>query len=322
MLSSPLSPQLLLQRLQQGLSSPPVELAYLCHERWPLPRSAGMLRRPLQIMVFDSSFNPPTKAHLALANHPRPRSQRAAGDGKDYDAKLLLLSVRNADKTLKPGDASYIQRLEMMSLLARDVTQRNQDAVSETGGESVEPANVAVAIIDEPTFVGKSSILRAYLQQRCTDLSLHVQPPSTEDSSTPETRLTFLLGFDTLERLFAPRYYGGEAQMFSSLARFFAPPPSGDGSKIVCAHRNTSYEGATEAEKKTLAVARDYIEAGHISFIDIGKEESTFSSTAVRTAIEQARSAEEVKALGLWQPFVPKCIADFIIKEALYIRSS
>lgn len=108
--------------------------------------------QPLRISILDSSFNPPTRAHLALAQSKPPKRifvpgterqsnvssttvkprRPSAGSGDavvtqerkpeynedDYDARLLLLSVRNVDKTLKPGDATFVQRVEMMSQLA------------------------------------------------------------------------------------------------------------------------------------------------------------------------------------------------------------
>ncbi|KAF8206129.1 hypothetical protein K438DRAFT_1963230 [Mycena galopus ATCC 62051] len=143
---------------------------------WPLPRSQSALhQRSLQISVLDSSFNPPTLAHLALDNAPRPSSGDDAGRG--YDAEVCLLSVRNADKTLKPTDASYIQRLEMMRLLAQD------------SAPDPEAHQIAIGIVDEPTF-GKATKLLAFLEQRLSGL--------------PRPQLTFLLGLDTLERVLAP----------------------------------------------------------------------------------------------------------------------
>src|SRR3984885_1929810 len=84
----------LLHRVQAGFS--PVELIYTPHDRWPIPhpRLTPLIRRPLQVLVLDSSFNPPTLAHLALANFPRPfdpqtqDTQTNPNPEDDYDAKL------------------------------------------------------------------------------------------------------------------------------------------------------------------------------------------------------------------------------------------
>jgi nicotinamide-nucleotide adenylyltransferase len=109
--------------------------------------------RILRVSILDSSFNPPTCAHLALARSKPTLRKNASFSGQntvpgsqsehittnenaqslhhsfdlaengegDYDARLLLLSVRNVDKTLKAGDATYEQRIEMMYALAREL---------------------------------------------------------------------------------------------------------------------------------------------------------------------------------------------------------
>src|SRR4051794_37180912 len=70
------------------------------------------------ILVLDSSFNPPTVAHRALALIPTGTA------ASEPDAMLLLLSVTNADKVPKSGDALPEQRLEMMELVARGLYDR------------------------------------------------------------------------------------------------------------------------------------------------------------------------------------------------------
>src|SRR6202034_4536849 len=97
---------------------------------------------------------------------------------------LLLLSVRNADKALKPGDATYLQRLDMMTLLAKDIYDKDAPAYD---------ANVAVAIIDEPTFVGKAAALLAFFRQRFSDFSSTSTPP-TPPTPPSNPQLIFLQG--------------------------------------------------------------------------------------------------------------------------------
>ncbi|KAF7424102.1 hypothetical protein PC9H_009405 [Pleurotus ostreatus] len=317
----------LLHRVQQNLA--PVELIYVPHDAWPLHKdeqTAGRSPRPVRISVLDSSFNPPTLAHLALANSPRPKRSftderdGATSDdlGLDYDAKLLLLSVRNADKVLKQRDASLVQRLEMMVLLAKDIV------CPPSGPPDVDrsaESNVAVAIIDEPTFVGKSTKLLTFLRNRLAGMS-----ERAGSSAMYEPKLTFLLGFDTLERLLSPRYYaaadapaGSDSMeiMMVSLRRFLSPAPLGDDSAIVCARRtmagtysfndkslrslassgihNPQNEDAstspsssstaldlTAEERKTLNTAREFVDSQRIQLIEIGDAERTFSSSAVR----------------------------------------
>jgi len=159
-----------IERVQQQVVS--AAIVHTSHERWPLSPTQSLPRSPLRISVLDSSFNPPTLAHLALANAPNPSSSAS-----DYDAKLLLLSVRNADKLLQEGDATLCQRIEMMSLLAARIHHNNPSS----------PSNIAVGLVNEPTFIAKSSALRGFLGNRLAELR------SNPSHSVP-IQLTFLMG--------------------------------------------------------------------------------------------------------------------------------
>ena len=159
-----------IERVQQQVVS--VALAYTSHEQWPLPPIRSIGRTPLRVSVLDSSFNPPTLAHLALANSQNPFSVTSG-----YDATLLLLSVRNADKILQEGDATLSQRVEMMYLLATKV-QSNDLAL---------PPNVAVGLVNEPAFTAKSSALRRFLDG-------HLRKLTSDPLYTPSFQVTFLMG--------------------------------------------------------------------------------------------------------------------------------
>ncbi|KIM33232.1 hypothetical protein M408DRAFT_33674, partial [Serendipita vermifera MAFF 305830] len=205
-----------------------VEFIYMSNPSWPISRptsedltTAEKLQRPLWISVLDSSFNPPTKAHLALACSSPPQVEPTSRELK-YDAHMLLLSVTNADKRLKPGDATYEQRLEMMALVSQEMQLAEQPAT-----------NVCVAAIDEPTFVGKSAKLKDAISNRIGSLS-------NRDDRGQEFKLCFVLGFDTVTRLFEPKYYGSIEAMRASLRLFFAPvSEGGQDSYVVCARRQS-----------------------------------------------------------------------------------
>ncbi|KAH6909210.1 hypothetical protein BKA70DRAFT_1277801 [Coprinopsis sp. MPI-PUGE-AT-0042] len=325
----------LLQKLQSGLCQLPFELIWSSHAQWPwLP---GSSRSPVRISVLDSSFNPPTLAHLALANSKRP-SYSHESRGTAYDAKILLLSVKNADKVMKPGDASYVQRLQMMGLLAQDISTHD------TVGDG-QP-NIAIGIIDEPTFVGKSKVLKEYFA---------LQRPSSS------TQLSFIVGMDTLERLFSPKYYPSppgqqdtpnEQVMVSVLSRMFSPAPGGDDSLVVCAKRSALPGDASQKAKgesgldQTLARASEmgwlnlkkdekgqgsFAEEGEagkvtsvdkderIRLIDIGDEESRFSSTAVRNSRNRTGVTGSEVSGGPWKSWVTKRVAAYIQNEKLYL---
>lgn len=333
----------LLQRLQQGISL--VELVYTPHDHWPYPRPNhrghphSSAKAVLRVSVLDSSFNPPTLAHLALANAHPPKYSSALhttphsdpqGE-KNYDAKLLLLSVRNVDKALKLGDATHVQRLEMMTLLATENIRQCEHGALPTGtghdDHCRQDGNVAVAIIDEPTFVGKSSKLLSFLRERLANTfsSLSSSPSSSRlpiftqsDLGTtliPKPQLTFLQGFDTLERLFSPRYYSSEDEMLRSLRNFFSV--DGDDSRVVCARRASgSRRDSDEAmqqemrEQRAMEAAKEFMSSERVMLIDIGDDVRTISSTEVRDKI--SKGDEE------WRRLVPQSIAKFITEEHLY----
>ncbi|KAJ3825667.1 hypothetical protein F5880DRAFT_1477807 [Lentinula raphanica] len=351
-------------QIQRGLSSlshhRPVYILWSDHPLWPLPPNSPVpssthphrQRYPknLNVSVLDSSFNPPTLAHLALANTSRPRT---TSDDK-YDAHLLLLSVRNADKSLKEGDATYAQRVEMMIELARDDRNRN----------------VAVGITNEPTFVGKSRALNGFLKERLDGFNVveqdQTQPESPRPSPlTPRVTLSFILGIDTLIRLFNPKYYtnaahpeGSEELMLSSLHQFFVE----DGSRVVCAGRSPESYPAPEpvpapvhevglglglggvapsiASPSILPPSSSYIPSlpptissvlphlpsSSISFISIDHALTSISSSFIRAGVKRENESEseskdrvpQSQKTPSWRNMVSERVARYILSHGLY----
>ncbi|KAI0264368.1 hypothetical protein BC834DRAFT_882710 [Gloeopeniophorella convolvens] len=232
-----------LDRLHTGTTS--IELVHKPYHGWPYPRcpnsavgsptATGLT--PLRIAVLDSSFNPPTLAHRALALLPA-----AAGP---TEARLLLLSVRNADKAPRPGDATPAQRVAMMVRLARNI-------------------DAGVALVDAPAFVHKAERLRGMLP--CG------------------AQLAFVQGIDTLERFLAPRYYGDGSPeaMRTALDRFFAH--DGDDARIVCVRRAMKLADP-HGEAAIIGRAQERVQDGRIIIVDINEELQGFSSSEVRAQV-------------------------------------
>ena len=155
-----------------ALSSSSFRILRTIPESFP-PRSA------LRLLVLDSSFNPPTRAHLrivssALANRSHLQSQRV----------LLLLATQNADKAPKP--APFEQRLEMMAAFAQDLL----DQVQRTDSSLV----VDVGVTKLPYFVDKAKTIADAIEYR------------NDKSPNPISQL-HLIGYDTLIRVLDTKYY-------------------------------------------------------------------------------------------------------------------
>ena len=125
-----------LERFERALSSvdiavePRVQLVppAVGGGEWPLPLDES-------VAVLDSSFNPPTCAHVHLL--------RSAAARFGVRRRMLLLAKQNADKPVV--GASLPHRLQMMELLAR---------------EEVEGSTVC-GVTAHPLFVDKARALRA-----------------------------------------------------------------------------------------------------------------------------------------------------------------
>ena len=168
--------------------------------------------RPVTLLVLDSSFNPPTRAHLRMAvsaaRDPRYRpSSRpgggAAGRGRDEEGEeggvrvLLLLATSNADKAPRP--AAFPHRLAMMYGFARDLG----DSLS--GGGVV----VDIAVTTQPYFHSKSAAVASSAFYR--PAAAAVEGTGEEQASEPDMQQVYLTGFDTLIRIFNPKYYPASA---------------------------------------------------------------------------------------------------------------
>ncbi|WVQ96193.1 hypothetical protein IAU59_003296 [Kwoniella sp. CBS 9459] len=311
-------------------------------------RKAGSThRRRVHIAVLDSSFNPPTLAHQAIAfsSFPPPTptsttkpstlpseglSQAETQDGpSDYNARLLLFSARNVEKTLKSTDATPEQRVEMMSILSSIRQQTSPDE------------SVGVGLINEPTFVGKAAIIRSFLASLpyLKGKGKGKDGKADEDGEMEvEVDISFLVGTDTLVRFFDPRFYP-PGEMGSKIEEYFAsyrttPTQSsesavegengntgghaksasrGSGAYLVSARRgHDPTDRALEEEILNREGISRWTQAGKVRLLGTGHEGwEEISSTRVREAV-QSDNWELVEEL------VGKETEEYIRKEGFY----
>lgn len=137
---------------------------------------------PKSLYILDSSFNPPTRAHLRIC------TSALLHDGAADQPKrlLLLLATQNADKAPQP--AAFEHRLAMMSVFAGELVK---EVFRQKHKGDVE---VDVGVTKEARFVDKARVL-----EECAEYS-------SGDEENPVAQV-HLVGYDTLIRLLDTKYY-------------------------------------------------------------------------------------------------------------------
>lgn len=158
-------------------------------------KSSAPLVSVSRILILDSSFNPPHMAHLTLAKEAISHDFK---DGKNGEISsgpqkmlLLLLAVKNADKIV-PVPALFEHRLQMMQLMANSLEKLK--------------IPVSIGLTTHARFAEKSSAIQNFINADSLWVNL-------------STKLTFLLGYDTLIRVLDPKYYA-PASLEDSLNNF------------------------------------------------------------------------------------------------------
>ncbi|KAK7746677.1 hypothetical protein SLS53_001862 [Cytospora paraplurivora] len=188
-------------------------------------------RRCRTLIILDSSFNPPTLAHMQMATSALQdvRTQQsnntaaspkegttASGQGtatasEDEVRLLLLLAVNNADKAPKP--ASFEHRLLLMHSFAGDIQKAwraatlpgsttsttNTSTADQADGDDLLPVDIGLTA--HPFFHEKSAAIAQSPEYSFSS------PANPSSSSEPHAEQIFLAGFDTLIRIFNPKYY-------------------------------------------------------------------------------------------------------------------
>ncbi|GAN08559.1 conserved hypothetical protein [Mucor ambiguus] len=133
---------------------------------WPFKDATS---KKCRLLVLDSSFNPPTKAHAKLL-----QTSLESYPTSYFDGSLLLFSTNNVDKTLT--GASVLQRAQMMEMIA------------------MQYPNTAVGFTPHGRFMDKAKYIHSWFAETYTSGQLE---------------LYFIVGYDTMVRLLDPKYYNG-----------------------------------------------------------------------------------------------------------------
>lgn len=230
-------PKHLLSQIQKSLS-----LFQSSNKTFLVLNSAGRLREnefrrapracadgAKTLFILDSSYNPPSKAHSALAyaaltgtfGKQQPKPHRL----------LLLFSTQNADKAAKP--ASFTQRIAMMSGLMDDLlTELFEKA-------KVDDVDVDIGVTTSPYYVDKSQAI-----ETCDPPIYKAKPKHVQ-----------IIGYDTVTRFFAPKYYSDHTPPLSALEPYF-----GAGHELLVALRtSSSSENMQDAGSQSKEQQKEYV---------------------------------------------------------------
>jgi nicotinamide-nucleotide adenylyltransferase len=255
--------------------------------------------QPRTLYILDSSFNPPSIAHLTLATSAL--RQHALAESAPYRL-LLLFSTHNADKA--PSPASFVQRIALMTVFAEDLSQHLKKAPS---GQQPDIAEISIDIglTKEPYYSDKSAAIKETTPPFYSSDPIHVH----------------LVGYDTLIRFCNPKYYPKHDPPLSALRPFFDA-----GHKLRVTQRPTDPNDASSNEFGTVEEQEKYLQR-----LRDGEQESEGFEPAWGEKIDMAQAEEGVGISstrvrnaakeGMWDEVSQLCtegVAAWLKDQALY----
>lgn len=253
---------------------------------------------PKTLYILDSSFNPPTIAHLALATSAV--TIPAPNDTPPFRI-LLLFSTHNADKA--PSPASFVQRIALMSLFAEDLTKELHEK------HNIKELSIDVGLIKEPYYADKSEAIS------------QAEPPVYPSSPTH----VHLAGYDTLIRFCNPKYYPKHSPPLSALAPFFDA-----GHKLRITQRPYNADDASSKEFGTIEDQHIYLQTlrdGELEkegFRSSWGDQIDMVAASEGVGVSSTRIRRSAKD-GQWQEVGRLCtpsVAEWIKNEGLYAEDA
>ena len=250
---------------------------------------------PKTLYVLDSSFNPPTRAHLHIAVTAILNDDKARVE--PMKRLLLLLATQNADKAPKP--ASFEQRLIMMSIFAEDLVSHVQKQLRDNQ-EGIKGLVVEVGVIKSPLYLDKTAVIEQSGQYG-------------EGNAGPEQ--VHLTGFDSMIRLFDTKYYPPHhtlhpLEAIFSKHRIRVTKRTGD--KWGDRREQEAYlQALANGDRENEGAKRQW--ATRIDLVDNRSEiEEVISSTKVRNAVKD-RDGYALSRL------VTDGVKDWMLDQKLYV---
>ncbi|KAF2833430.1 Nucleotidylyl transferase [Ophiobolus disseminans] len=189
--------------------------------------------QPRTLYILDSSFNPPSIAHLTLA--ASALRDHAPSEKSPYRL-LLLFSTHNADKA--PSPASFVQRIALMTIFAEDLSRHLKAAKSPQTAD-VADISIDIGLTKEPYYSDKSAAIADTRPPFYASNPIHVH----------------LVGYDTLIRFCNPKYYPKYDPPLSALKPFFDA-----GHKLRVTQRPTDPNDASSSDFGTVEQQEKYLQ--------------------------------------------------------------
>ncbi|KAJ3415570.1 hypothetical protein HDV05_004621 [Chytridiales sp. JEL 0842] len=241
-----------------------------------------------RLCILDSSFNPPTLAHL----HLLLQSSRNANENLPaFDTYILLHATSNADK---PPTQDLHHRLSMMSLTAQSFNRLHAS----------QHKKVYVALTTAPLFIQKSSTIHHHL---------------------PNAEQHWILGFDTIIRLLDPKYYPESSTVWDALklmwevykCHFIVFPRASDNSSDLSASQKVELEKMLADRGFPRWVWTEFF---HFVSPPQGLEDVfALSSTRAREAVSGTSSMSLAeKGRVLEELMIPE-VVNYIIQHGIYL---
>ncbi|KAJ4311863.1 hypothetical protein N0V94_007738 [Neodidymelliopsis sp. IMI 364377] len=187
--------------------------------------------QPSTLYILDSSFNPPSTAHLSLVTSAL--KQPAQSEHRPYRL-LLLFSTQNADKA--PSPASFVQRIALMTAFAEDFSRILKKS---SAGSDLANLSIDIGLTKEPYYSDKSVAIRDTTPPFYSSNPIHVH----------------LTGYDTLIRFCNPKYYPEYDPPLSALEPFFDA-----GHKLRVTQRPTDSNDKSSQEFGTVEEQQRYVQ--------------------------------------------------------------
>ena len=259
------------------------------NEKFKIIKETRKLITPItnELIILDSSFNPPHLGHYSMIKqsildlNKRNNINTSTINNKSI---LLLFSIENADKQNNLSIDTYVHRINMIDLMTKYIDQELGLACG-------------IGLIKSSLFIDKSNLINDWLSGYTSE-------------GKEKISQFFLLGYDTVIRLFNMKYYPNSDNINEALKPLF------DNSKICVFLRKSD---KSDEDEKEITKQIEYLKNLQKLLNDESKilicmseNEWNISSSSIRNSVQNGNDDKS------WNSQVIHSIRDYINRNGLY----